>query len=207
MWRSAAGARRLPAIPVCGSGVQCADPAIGVRIGPPVCRFRTPHAQSRARSPGGLHFYPRATKDDGKSAITTSRLPFLGDRARPVSRWARELPLTYLVHDLHETLSARDGPMGRGYGGPCCATRAIRHDAWFGFFHAASYGTKHGLVFFMRHRIRDRGFSPRPGRKGSVWLLTPLLRVNLVPDHFTESIWFLTTLLTPVGSQPGRCPL
>ena len=152
---------RLPAIPVCGSGVQCADPAIGVRIGPPVCRFRTPRAQSRARSPGGFHFYPRATKDDGKSAITTSRLPFLGHRARPLNRWAHELQLTLSRRKLLETLSARDGPMGWGMAAP-----AVQRER---------YGTTHGLVFFMRHRIRDRGFSPRSGRKGSIWLLTPLL--------------------------------
>ena len=42
--------------PVCGSDLRCADRTSGVRIGPEVCRYRTPHAQSRARSPGALHF-------------------------------------------------------------------------------------------------------------------------------------------------------
>jgi len=52
--------------------------------------------------------------------------------------------------------------MGRGYGGACYATRVIWYDA------------AHGLGFFMRHRIRDRGLSSRLGRNGPNWILTPL---------------------------------
>jgi len=70
---------------VCGSDHQCADSA---------------HlTHSPGRDPPRSRFHTRETKDDGKSAITTSRFPFLKDRARPACRWARELPLTHPVHD------------------------------------------------------------------------------------------------------------
>jgi len=79
-------------------------------------------------------------------------------RARPLSRWAHELHLTYLVEN-------------------CSKPSRLVTSRWVGAMAAPAvqrerYGTTHGLVFFMRHRIRDRGFSPRPGRKGSIWLLT-----------------------------------
>ena len=77
---------------VCGSDHQCADRTTSVPISH---TSRTVQGEIPRCSP----FHTRATKDDGKSAITTSRFPFLEDRARPVCRWARELPLTYLVHD------------------------------------------------------------------------------------------------------------
>jgi len=89
---SAAGAGRLPAIPVCGSGQRCADRAKGVPIS---------HTSRTVQGeiPRCSTVRTRATKDDGKSAITTSRFPCREDRARPVSRWAHELPLTHPVHD------------------------------------------------------------------------------------------------------------
>ncbi len=89
---SAAGAGRLPAIPVCGSGLRCADRTRGVSISH---TSRTVHGEVPRCSP----FHTRATKDDGKSAITTSRFPGREGRARPVCRWARELPLTHPEHD------------------------------------------------------------------------------------------------------------
>ncbi len=89
---SAAGAGRLPAIPVCGSGHRCADRTTSVPI---------PHTSRTVQGeiPRCSPFRTRATKDDGKSAITTSRFPGREGRARPVCRWARELPLTHPEHD------------------------------------------------------------------------------------------------------------
>jgi len=78
--------------PVCGSGHRCADPAHSVPIS---------HTSRTVRSeiPRCSPFHTRATKDDVKTAITTSRLPCREGRVRPVSCWARELPLTHPVHD------------------------------------------------------------------------------------------------------------
>ncbi len=89
---SAAGAGRRPAIPVCGSGLRCADRTTSVPIS------HTPRTV-QGEVPRWSPFRTRATEDDGKSAITTSRLPCREDRARPVSRWAHELPLAHPVHD------------------------------------------------------------------------------------------------------------
>ena len=75
-----------------------------------------------------------------------------------------------------ETFSARDGPMGRGYGGPavqCERHDTTRHDTTR--HDTTRHAAPHDLGLFMRRRIRDRGFSPRPGRKGSNLFLTPLL--------------------------------
>ena len=71
---------------MCGSGLWCADQTKGVPISH---TSRTIQGEIPRCSP----FHTRATKDDGKSAITTSRIPFLEDRARPVCRWACKLPL------------------------------------------------------------------------------------------------------------------
>ena len=89
---SAAGVRRLPANPVCGSGHRCADRTTSVSI---------PHTSRTVQGeiPRCSPFRTPATKDDGKSAFTTSRFPCCEDRARPVSHRAHELPLAHPVHD------------------------------------------------------------------------------------------------------------
>ena len=58
MWVLRGGGQPLSQPPERGGSqrFQCADRASSVRIARPVCRFRTPHAQSRARSPGALPF-------------------------------------------------------------------------------------------------------------------------------------------------------
>src|SRR5208337_5280932 len=77
--------------PVCGSDHRCADPTTSVSISH---TSRTVQGEIPRCSP----FHTRATEDDGKSAITTSRLLCREDQARPVCRWARELPFTHPVH-------------------------------------------------------------------------------------------------------------
>ena len=51
-------------------------------------------------------------------------------------------------------LSAHGGQNDPGYGGPCCATRASRHDA------GMAWG------FLMSRGVRDQGFSRWSGRNG-----------------------------------------
>lgn len=70
-----------------------------VRIGPPVCRFRIPHAQSRARSPGALPFTLGQRKMVGNQPLRRRNFPCREDRAQPVWCWAHELSFTHPVHD------------------------------------------------------------------------------------------------------------
>jgi len=89
---SAAGTGQVPALLVFGSGVQRADRATSVPISH---TSRTVQSEIPRCSP----FHPRVTKGDGKTAITTSRLPYLEDGDRPACRWAYELPLIHTIHD------------------------------------------------------------------------------------------------------------
>jgi len=151
---SAAGTGRLPAIPVCGSDHRCADRATSVSI---PHTSRTVQGEIPWRSP----FHPRATKGDGKTAITTSRLPCREGRARPVCRWARELPLTYLVHNR-----SKPSRLATGRGVEAMAVPAVgceRHDA------------AHGLGFFRAPSHSRPGLFSSAGKE----------RVNLVPAPFT----------------------
>ena len=118
---SAAGAERLPVIPVCGSDHRCVDSAH------PTHTSRTVQGEI----PGCSPFPTRATKDDGKSAITTSRFQGREGRARPVCRWAHELRLTHPIDDRLKPSRLAAGRWVEAMAAPECVESRRRGFSFF----------------------------------------------------------------------------
>ena len=86
---------------------QCADRASSVRIRPKVCRFRTPHAQSRARSPGALHFTLGQRKMMGNQPLRHRDFRSARTELGPYAAGHAKLPLTYPVVTDRNPLGSR----------------------------------------------------------------------------------------------------
>ena len=102
---SAAGAGRTLAIPVCGLDHHVSIPHTSRAV--------------QGEIPWCYPFTLGQRKVMGDQPLCmTSRYPCLEDGDRPACRWACELPFYLSRARPLQTLSARDGSMGRGYGGP-----------------------------------------------------------------------------------------